>query len=64
MVTRLTINFTPEERKALQRMSETDFRPLKDQVRWLLHEEAKRRGLLQTANRHTQSQTNSEGGDA
>ena len=46
MLKRLTISFTPEESRALQRMVETDFRPPKDQVRWLLRREAEKRGLL------------------
>jgi hypothetical protein len=46
MITRLTVSFTPEERQALQAMAETDIRPPKEQVRWLLRQEAKRRGLL------------------
>ena len=46
MIQRLTISFTPDERKALQAMAEKDFRPPKDQLRWLLREEAQRRGLL------------------
>jgi hypothetical protein len=46
MITRLTISFTPEERQVLQAMAETDTRPPKEQVRWLLRQEAERRGLL------------------
>jgi hypothetical protein len=45
MLSRLTISFTPDETKALRRLSEMDFRPPKDQVRWLVRQEAKRRGL-------------------
>jgi hypothetical protein len=33
MLKRLTIIFTPEERQALQRLSEADFRPPKEQLR-------------------------------
>lgn len=48
MLRRLTISFTEEERNALQQMAEYDFRPPKDQMRWLLRQEAQRRGLLPT----------------
>lgn len=46
MLRRLTISFTEEERNALQQMAEYDFRPPKDQMRWLLRQEAQKRGLL------------------
>jgi hypothetical protein len=46
MLNRLTVSFTAEESEALERMSMEDFRPPKDQIRWLLREEAQRRGLL------------------
>lgn len=45
MLTRLTISLTPEEADALGRMVEADFRPPKEQLRWLLRQEAERRGL-------------------
>ena len=49
MIPRLTISLTPEEREALERMVEADFRPPKEQIRWLVREEARRRGLLPVA---------------
>jgi len=45
VLTRLTLSFTPDERAALQRIAEADFRPPKDELRWLLRQEAQRRGL-------------------
>ena len=56
MLTRLTISFTPEEREALQAMAESDFRPPKDQLRYLLRQEARERGLLPTADRPAEAQ--------
>jgi len=45
MLRRLTISFTPDEREALQRLSEANCRPAKEQLRWILREEYKRCGL-------------------
>ena len=45
MLKRLTITFTPDEREALDRLAQTDVRPVKEQVRFLLRAEAERRGL-------------------
>ena len=47
MIGRLTISFTTEEREALCAMAEEDCRPPKDQLRFLLRQEMKRRELLQ-----------------
>lgn len=46
MLARLTISLTPAESDALRRMVELDFRPPREQLRWLLRQEAQRRGLL------------------
>ncbi len=46
MMQRLTISFSPEERDALQHLSEESCRPPKEQLRWLLRNEARRCGLL------------------
>lgn len=48
MLTRLTIILPEDERVALQHMSETDCRYPREQMRYLLREEACRRGLLST----------------
>ena len=45
MLQRLTICFTPDERDVLQQMCDTDYRPPKVEMLWLLWNEAKRRGL-------------------
>ena len=45
MLTKLTISFTPEERRGLQEMAETEMRPPKEQLRWVLRRELQRRGL-------------------
>jgi hypothetical protein len=42
---RLTIILAPEERELLDRLSQADLRPVKEQLRWLLRQEATRRGL-------------------
>ena len=45
MLQRLTVCFTPDERDVLQQMCDTDYRPPKVEMLWLLRNEAKRRGL-------------------
>ena len=45
---RLTISFEPEEYEALQRLASADFRSPREQLRWLLRQEAERRGLMTT----------------
>ena len=50
MPTRMTISFTPEEGKILQAMAEADCRSPKDQIRWLLCQEARQRGLWPSRN--------------
>lgn len=44
--TRITITIAAEERQALQTMARKEIRPLKDQIRYLLRQEAVKRGLL------------------
>ena len=56
MLPRLTISFEPEEQLALQRMAEEDFRPPKDQLRWLLRQEAQKRGLLSVQHEHPEDE--------
>ena len=56
MITRLTISFTPAEREALRSMAEIDFRPPKDQLRYLLCQEARKRGLLPSVDCPVESQ--------
>jgi hypothetical protein len=46
MFTKLTVSFTPEEREVLQQLAEADLRSPKDLLRWLLRQEAQRRGFL------------------
>lgn len=46
MKNRLIIHLLPDEREALQRMSEQDVRPPDAQIRFLLVSEAVRRGFL------------------
>lgn len=47
MVTpRLTVSFEPEEQAALATLCEQDKRPPKWTVRWLVLQEAQRRGLV------------------
>ena len=62
MIGRLTISFTPSESQVLQAMAEKDFRPPKDHVRWLLREEAKRRGLWPPVKAPQESQRATEEG--
>lgn len=50
MVSRLTLTIPPDLREAIQEMSETDFRPPKEQILYLVVAEAKRRGILPTKN--------------
>lgn len=45
MIQRMTISFSPEERRALDELARTELRPVKDQVRLLVRQEAERRGL-------------------
>lgn len=46
MVTpRLTVNLEPEEQAALDALCEQDKRPPKWTIRWLIMQEAQRRGL-------------------
>ena len=42
---RLTITLAPAEREWLDRLSQADLRPVKEQLRWLLWQEATRRGF-------------------
>lgn len=46
MMARVTVCLEENERAALQQMSEFDCRPPRDQIRYLLREEASRRGLF------------------
>lgn len=55
MVSRLTLTFEPELRDALQEMSEADYRPPKEQIRFLVIAEARRRGLIPVKNSKTAS---------
>jgi len=43
---RLTVTMTEGEREALDRLARQDLRPVKSQIRWLVTQEAQRRGLL------------------
>jgi hypothetical protein len=43
--TRITITFTPTERDVLDKLSQVDMRPPKEQLRFLLRSEAEKRGL-------------------
>ena len=45
MVQRITINFSVEERQALDELARAELRPVKDHVRLLIRQEAERRGL-------------------
>jgi hypothetical protein len=47
MLTRLVVFVTDDELCALQAMSEADIRRIREQLRFLLREEARRRGLLE-----------------
>lgn len=49
MLRRLTITFTPDERQVLDRLAQAELRPVKDQVRLLIRQEAERRGLWPVA---------------
>ncbi len=46
MLRRLTIVMTEQERSALQALADGDMRPAREQLRWLLIEAARERGLL------------------
>ena len=46
MITRLMVALDHGESAALRAMSETDCRPLREQLRYLLRAEAQRRGIL------------------
>ncbi len=46
MVNRIIVHLSPEERETLQHLAVHDVRTPADQVRYLVLEEAKRRGLL------------------
>lgn len=50
MVSRLTLTLEPDLRDALQEMSDADFRPPKEQIRYLVVAEAMRRGILPSRN--------------
>ena len=43
---KLTIVFTDAERFGLTQLVQREMRPPKDMLRWLLHQELERRGLL------------------
>ena len=47
MFTRLVVVVTDDELCALQTMSEAEMRSIREQLRFLLREEARRRGLLE-----------------
>ena len=47
MIQRLTISLTAEEGEGLQKLAAQDFRPPKDEMRWVLREELRRRGFLE-----------------
>jgi hypothetical protein len=49
---RITVHLLPDEQAALSRMVETDVRSPDAQLRYLLVEEARRRGLLPTGKNH------------
>ena len=46
MLQRLTITFDRDERQALDAIATSEMRPIKDQIRWIIRQEAERRGLL------------------
>jgi hypothetical protein len=47
---RVTVDFFAHERDVLQSLCEQDVRPPQDQLRWLVLNEAKRRGLQSPEN--------------
>lgn len=47
---RVTVDFPPEERDVLQTLCEADYRLPSEQIRWLVIEAAKQRGLLRQEN--------------
>ena len=52
MFTRLVVVVTDDELCALQTMSEAEMRSVREQLRFLLREEARRRGLLEPPESH------------
>ncbi len=66
MMARVTVCLEEYERAALEQMSDRDCRPPRDQIRFLLREEASRRGLFdnglknQAALRDTQMSTKND----
>jgi len=44
-MTRITVPLSPEEQKALALMARQELRDPRDQIRWILREEAERRQL-------------------
>jgi hypothetical protein len=46
MLTRLTISFSEEERRALEIISRIEFRPLREQIRYMVRVDLERRGLI------------------
>jgi len=47
MAQRLIITFSDEETRALEDLARAELRPVRDQLRLLVREEAKRRGVWQ-----------------
>lgn len=50
MANHLIVHLSPEERRLLLRLAKTDVRPPHDQIRYLIVNEAQRRGILPTNN--------------
>lgn len=48
-MTRITVPLSDEERKALAQMASAEMRDPRAQIRWILREEAERRGILPPA---------------
>ena len=46
MMTRIQVYLSDEERKALQEIAENEMRGLREQIRFVLHQDLARRGLL------------------
>lgn len=55
MMARVTVCLEESERAVLQQMSELDCRPPRDQIRYLVREEANRRGLFNSNERETKN---------
>ena len=53
---RFKLDLTPQERLTLDRLAELDFRRPSEQLRWLVIQEARRRGLAD-ADRHKANRT-------